>query len=224
MYSISACGGDKPLGTRKRQRQCEYLSVETHIDLLQRQKHAEQCSLKCPPERLVEKSHFLSGLFQHSLILDPVLHRRNRNYTPTAFNPKCVGDTQHVSSRILKKNKNQKEGLTIGKRTNFCRKSWESYRLKSPKSAANKRERLNEFLVLIMVTLPEWTSRHVSFWSRCIIGVEINCLMGFNPNFSSGGSLLRERIASSSDSAQLQNGSRFQAATTMQSIPGISTA
>lgn len=139
MYSISACGGDKPLGTgKKRQRQCEYSSVQTHIDRRQRQQHAGQCSLKCPPERLVEESHFLSGLFQHSLILDPVLHRRNGNYTPTAFNP----NTRLVSSHILKKNKKQKEGLTIGKRTNFCRKSWESYRLKSPKSAANKQDRL----------------------------------------------------------------------------------
>lgn len=33
------------------------------------------------------------------------------------------------------------KGLTIGNSTNFWRKSWESYRLKSPKSAMGKKKK-----------------------------------------------------------------------------------
>lgn len=62
----------------------------------------------------------------------------------------------------------------------------------------------------------------------CILGAELNSLMRFDAKFSSGRgrgrSLLRQRTASTSDGSDLQNGSRLQAATTMQSIPGISAA
>lgn len=53
-------------------------SVNPHTDRLMFWSH--------PPEGLIKKSHFLSGLFQYSLILDPVLQRQNQYWNNASIN------------------------------------------------------------------------------------------------------------------------------------------
>lgn len=78
MYSISACGGDKPLGRQEADDGVNIYQSNADKDLRWQKYAGKTGSELRPPERLVEKSHFLSGLFKHSLILDPVLQRKDQ--------------------------------------------------------------------------------------------------------------------------------------------------
>lgn len=89
------------------------------------------------PEGLIQKTHFLSGLLQHSLILDPVLenkkksHRNDTHATRTKWTVHFFNFISFVDGGML----------TIGNKTNFWRNSWESYLLRSPNSAGDQKKK-----------------------------------------------------------------------------------
>lgn len=146
------------------------------------------------PERLVEKSHFLSRLFERPLILNPVLQRNTRKINHWCHSTQNSG--RHFFSAF------------------FWLKKEEQKDIKRRAYNGKEGKLLQEVLRVVSTEISKVSCRQKV--NRGVCGPDEESAL---PHFSS--SLFQTNNCLH---FWLQNGSQLQAATTMWSIPGIRAA